>query len=66
MQMSILVIISYFRAKIIQKQRLLKLVTWPHTKPKFHEITVAYDKASIGISILEQISGMYKIESKIP
>ena len=32
---------------------------------KFYEITVVYDKASIAISILGQISEMYKIESEI-
>jgi transposase len=38
---------------------------WSHTRRKFYEITVVYDKASIAISILEQISEMYKIESEI-
>jgi hypothetical protein len=38
---------------------------WSHTRQKFYEITVVYDKASISISILEQISEMYKIESEI-
>lgn len=38
---------------------------WSHTRRKFYEITVVYDKASIAISILGQISEMYKIESKI-
>ena len=38
---------------------------WSHTRRKFYEITVVYDKASIAVSILEQISKMYKIESEI-
>ena len=38
---------------------------WAHTRRKFYEVTVANDKANIAISVLEQISSMYKIESDI-
>lgn len=38
---------------------------WAHTRRKFYEVTVANDKANIAISVLEQISEIYKIESDI-
>lgn len=38
---------------------------WAHTRRKFYEVTVTNDKASIAISVLEQISQIYKIEEKI-
>jgi transposase len=38
---------------------------WAHTRRKFYEVTVANDKANIAISILEQISEIYKIEADI-
>ena len=34
---------------------------WAHTRRKFYEVTVTNDKASIAISVLEQISQIYKI-----
>ena len=38
---------------------------WAHTRRKFYEVTVANDKANIAISVLEQISEIYKVESDI-
>ena len=38
---------------------------WAHTRRKFYEVTVANDKANIAISVLEQISEIYKIEADI-
>jgi transposase len=38
---------------------------WAHARRKFYEITVANEKANIAISVLEQISEIYKIESDI-
>ena len=38
---------------------------WAHTRRKFYEITVVNDKASIAISVIEQISKIYKIEAQI-
>ena len=38
---------------------------WAHTRRKFYEITVVNEKASIAISVLEQISEIYKIEAQI-
>ena len=38
---------------------------WAHTRRKFYEVTVANDKANIAISVLEQISEIYKIEAEI-
>lgn len=38
---------------------------WAHTRRKFYEVTVTNDKANIAISVLEQISEIYKIEADI-
>lgn len=38
---------------------------WAHTRRKFYEVVVANDKASIANAILEKISEIYSIESKI-
>ena len=38
---------------------------WAHTRRKFYEVTVANSKANIAMSVLEQISEIYKIESNI-
>jgi len=38
---------------------------WAHTRRKFYEVTVANNKANIAISVLEQISEIYKIEADI-
>jgi transposase len=38
---------------------------WAHTRRKFYEVTVANNKANIAISVLEQISEIYKVESDI-
>jgi len=38
---------------------------WAHMRRKFYEITVANDKAAIAISVLEEISKIYKVESEI-
>ena len=36
---------------------------WAHTRRKFYEVTVANDKANIAISVLKQISEIYKIDT---
>ena len=38
---------------------------WAHTRRKFYEITVANTKANIAISVLEQISLIYKLEADV-
>lgn len=38
---------------------------WAHTRRKFYEVTIANDNANIAISVLEQISEIYKIEAEI-
>jgi len=38
---------------------------WAHNRRKFYEVTVANNKANIAISVLEQISEIYKIEADI-
>ena len=38
---------------------------WAHARRKFYEVTVANDKASIAITVLEEISNIYKIEAQI-
>lgn len=38
---------------------------WAHTRRKFYEVTVATDNANIALSVLEQVSTLYKIEAEI-
>jgi len=38
---------------------------WSHMRRKFYEVTLANDKASIASAVLEQISGVYRIEAEI-
>jgi transposase len=38
---------------------------WAHTRRKFYEVTIANDKANIAISVLEEISRIYRIEGEI-
>jgi transposase len=45
--------------------KITEAACWAHTRRKFYEITVANDKASIAITVLDEISQIYKIESEI-
>lgn len=44
---------------------ILEAACWAHTRRKFYEVTVANDKASIAISILQDIGEIYKVEETI-
>jgi len=48
-----------------QEANIEEAACWAHTRRKFYEITVVNDKASIAISVLDEISNIYKIEGKI-
>jgi transposase len=54
-----------YQSQANSEARITEAACWAHTRRKFYEITVAGDKASIAISVLEQIAEVYKIESEI-
>ena len=47
------------------ESQITEAACWAHTRRKFYEITVANDKANIAISVLEEISSIYHIESEV-
>lgn len=48
-----------------QEANISEAAYWAHTRRKFYEVTVANDKDNSAISVLEQISEIYKIGADI-
>ena len=65
MQMLMLDMIDLYISDKNPDATISEAACWAHTRRKFYEVTVANDKANIAISVLEQISEIYKIEADI-
>ena len=45
--------------------KISEAACWAHTRRKFYEVTVANNNAIIAVTVLEQMSDIYKIEARI-